>query len=328
MIAKTYLDKQGRKVNAFVNNYPGKEWAHSFLKRYKSLLSHRVARNITHGRAEINETIVNEFFDNFQKETEGVPDTNIWNYDETCLVDDPGSVKVLVRRGTKYPEIIRNSSKASTSIMVCGSAAGELAPVYVVYKAENMWETWTENGPTGARYNRTKSGWFDTRCFEDWFQFTMLPILKKQTGKKVLVGDNLSSHINLEVMAECEANNIAFICLPPNATHLLQPLDVAYFRPMKIAWRSTLNEWKHNVRGSRSSSVPKDQFPGLLKEMFQKMETNSSQNLKSGFKKCGLCPLDRDVVLQRLPNRQLEENVPVQELLGESRVANRPASRA
>lgn len=33
--------------------------------------------------------------------------------------------------------------------MVCGSAAGELAPLYVNYKAEKLWPTWTENEPEG-----------------------------------------------------------------------------------------------------------------------------------------------------------------------------------
>lgn len=84
-----------------------------------------------------------------------MPDTNIWNYDETCLVDDPGSVKFLVRRGTKYPEIIRNSSKASTLIIICGSAAGE--PVYVVYKAENMWKTSSVPNQAGSVLRRLVS---------------------------------------------------------------------------------------------------------------------------------------------------------------------------
>lgn len=114
--------------------------------------------------------------------------------------------------------------------MVCGNAEGELAPLYVNYKAEKMWSTWTENDPQGARYNRTKAGWFDHNVFEDWFLSLMLPILKKQEGVKVIIGDNLSSHISLEVLRHCQMNDIKFIALPPNATHLLQPLDVAFFR--------------------------------------------------------------------------------------------------
>ena len=96
---------------------------------------------------------------------------------------------------------------------------------------------------------------------------------------------------------------------------------------MKIAWRQTLNQWKNNTRNSRSSCVPKDQFPGLLNEMLQKMSANSAQNLKSGFQKCGLFPHNRDKVLQRLPNQQIEENVAVRELLSESFLENLRATR-
>ena len=52
-----------------------------------------------------------------------------------------------------------------------------------------------------------------------------------------------------------------FLALPSNATHLLQPLDVAYFCLMKVAWRKMLKDWKETAAGSRCTSVPKDQFP-------------------------------------------------------------------
>lgn len=94
-----------------------------------------------------------------------------------------------------------------------------------------------ENGPDGARYNRSKSSRFDHQVFEDWFVSLMLPLLKKQQGTKVVIGDNLSSHISLEVLRICELNDIKFIALPSNATHLLQPLDVVFFRPLKVNWR-------------------------------------------------------------------------------------------
>ena len=65
-----------------------------------------------------------------------------------------------MKRGTKYPERIINSSKSSTSLLFAGTATGGLLSVYVMYKAENLWKTWTENGSRGARYNRSQSGWF------------------------------------------------------------------------------------------------------------------------------------------------------------------------
>jgi hypothetical protein len=77
-----------------------------------------MARNITCVTALTDEAIINQFFDNLEPNLERAPPFNIWNYDKTNLVDDPGSKKVITTRGTKYQEQIRNSSKACTSIMV------------------------------------------------------------------------------------------------------------------------------------------------------------------------------------------------------------------
>ena len=120
--------------------------------------------------------------------------------------------------------------------MYCGNAEGKIIFPYIVYKADSMWTTWTENGPKGACYNRSK-GWFDCSCFAYWFESLLLPELKKTPGTHILIGDNLSSHINPYVLSLCEDNNIKFIVLPPNSTHLMQPLDVAYFRPIKCQWK-------------------------------------------------------------------------------------------
>ncbi|KAJ8935922.1 hypothetical protein NQ314_012590 [Rhamnusium bicolor] len=217
------------------------DWVNLFLLR-RPELSQRFSQNISHSRAATDEGTINHYFDNLQTEPEGVPPANIWNYDGTNLVDDPGRSKVITRKGTKYPEKIRNSLKARISLMICGNADGRLAPVYVNYKSHKLWSTWTEDGPLNARSNRTSSGWFDFQVFEDWFINLMHPLLKRQERRKILIGDNLSSHLNVEVIRQCELNNVRFIALPPNTTHLLQPLDVAYFRPMKENWQQILND--------------------------------------------------------------------------------------
>ena len=116
-----------------------------------------------------------------------------------------------------------NYTKGSTSIMFSGTASGELLPVYVVYKAINMWNTWTLGGPKGARFNRSKSGWFDSPCFNDWFRSIVLPWARKKEGRKVIIGDNLSSHFSPDVITLCDEHNISFVCLVPNSMHLSQP---------------------------------------------------------------------------------------------------------
>ena len=204
------------------------------------------------------------------------------NYDETNFTDDPGRKKAVVKRRSKYPNRIMNFTKTSTSVMVAGTASGCLLPPYVVYKAQNMWDTWTTGGPEGARYNRSESGWFDTFSFEDWLCKIIVPYARRLPGKKILIGDNLSSHLSIHAVEVCEQNNIDFVLLPPNSTHIAQPLDVALFGPMKRGWRKILTNWKEK-EGRRQANIPKEVFPRLLRQLISSFE-NASQNLKSGFK--------------------------------------------
>lgn len=157
LFVKGFLDRNGQKIKKFKNNTPGKEWIYLFLDRHKGQLSNRIRRNICRSRASLNAETINNYFDNLYGEIDGIPPERIWNYDETNLTDDPGSQKILVKRGTKFPDQIKNSTKASVSIMFCGNAAGQLAPPYVTYRAEGLYQTWTEGGPQGCRYNRSKS---------------------------------------------------------------------------------------------------------------------------------------------------------------------------
>ncbi|KAJ8910919.1 hypothetical protein NQ315_014253 [Exocentrus adspersus] len=308
MVIKNYLNQQGRNIRQFANNTPGEDWLKSFLKR-RATLSLRFAESIKRNRAAVNEDTLRQFIENLSTELENVPSKNIWNFDETNLTDNPGQKRVLTKRGCKYPKI-RNSSKTSFSLMFCGSAEGELLPLYVVYKAQHMWSTWTEGGPKYTRYASTPSRWFDGAVFTDWFEGQLLPRLKKLEGKKVVLCDNLSSHITVKTLKLCKENNISLICLPANSTHLTQPLDIAFFRLLKIAWRKILANWKESEEGISYTVLQKQHFPPLLTKLMQAIEPNTVANLKSGFRKCGIVPINVEL-LQRLPqgcNQEAIEN--------------------
>jgi hypothetical protein len=301
LLAKNFLDQQGRVVDRFPNNLPGRDWVTSFLKRHKNEIKVRIADNLSRARAELSPDDVKKFFTNLGKELEGVPPTNIINYDETNLTDDTGRKRCVFRRSCRYPNRVAPTTKTGFSVMFSGSADGIPFPPYTVFKAEHLYTPWVEGGPKGARYNRSKSGWFDTECFEDWFLSLMLPRLKRLPGKKVLIGDNLSSHFSHRVITEARKNDIHFVFLPSNSTHLQQPLDVAFFAPLKRIWRKILSEFKVTQRNK--GSIQKADFPGLLRNLVNDLtETGKgSMNLKAGFEACGIYPINAHRVLQKLP---------------------------
>ena len=146
------------------------------------------------------------------------------------------------------------------------------------------------------------------RTFEVWFFKLYLPEASKKQGKKLLIGDNLSSHFSYDVIKVCEENNIAFVPLPPNATHLMQPLDVSFFAPAKRHWQKVLSGWRKESR--RSGAIPKTQFPRLLRKLQDKLVNDGiSTNLKKGFEACGLYPVNRQQVLKRIPQRNEDDSL-------------------
>jgi hypothetical protein len=126
----------------------------------------------------------------------------------------------------------------------------------------------------------------------------LLQDIRHLDGTKLLIGDNLPSHFSHEVVLEAKRHNIYFTCLPPNSTNLLQPLDVAVFRPMKIQWRIILGNFRAECR--KPGSIPKEVFPIMLNQLWLKMSQNKSC-IKAGFRATGLYPRDVNKPLSKLP---------------------------
>uniref|UniRef100_A0A915IH04 DDE-1 domain-containing protein n=1 Tax=Romanomermis culicivorax TaxID=13658 RepID=A0A915IH04_ROMCU len=156
--------------------------------------------------------------------------------------------------------------------MFCGSDSGDILPPYITC------------GTGGCK---------------DWFDHFFVPYVRRLDGPKILIADNLLSHFTIGVLQSAKQHNIRFICLAPNATHLCQPLDVAYFVPLKRAWCDILAEYK--IANPRDSYLNKESFPRLLKQLTETIAERGSENIKRGFEACRISPFDPSRVLQMLP---------------------------
>ena len=56
--------------------------------------------------------------------------------------------------------------------------------------------------------------------------------------RRLLIMDGHSSHITANVIAFCMQKAIDLMILPPHCSHILQPLDVGVFAPLKRALAS------------------------------------------------------------------------------------------
>ena len=296
MMVKDLLDKKGIKDGRFTNNIPGDDWYRNFVERNNR--SERLAANIRVACAKVDKKTVDTFFDKL--EASGITDIkaeNIYNYDETNFQNNTGKSWVIVQRGRRRVEKVSDDSKQSFSVMWCGSVAGQMLPPTVVYKAKHVYQNWT-GGATGTSFMSSDSGWFNSHTFSLWFTESFLTSVADKEGPILLLGDNLGSHFNADLLSLAKEKNVYFAMLPPNATHLLQPLDVAVFAPMKSQWQRVLKEYR--VESRRVGDIPKSVFPRLLKLLWDSMAPTVGDNLMAGFRTCGLVPLDRSNALKKL----------------------------
>jgi hypothetical protein len=126
-----------------------------------------------------------------------------------------------------------------------------------------------------------------------------------QVGRKrLLILDGHGSHHTKEFIQYCDDNNIIPFGMPPNLTHLLQPLDVVVFQPLKHYHAKALDLM---VRDGLVN-ITKVEFLSCIEDVRRKAFKNST--ILSAFKKTGIWPFNPQLVLSVLESRQAQYTPP------------------
>ena len=293
-IVVDYLSTVGRD-NPF-NGQPGYKWWKGFLQRFPQLVDRKPQHLPKHRAIAGTEATVQGFLAKVSDLLQSLNLTHLhdlnerlWNCDESGVCTSVASTTVLARRGAKWVhETTGGSGREVTTIHLAGSASGRRLPPFVVYKGKHLYSTWTNGGPAGARYSVSESGWMEKENFLSWFEKLFLPSVKAQldSGPVVLIFDGHHSHISIKLLELARANNVHLVCLPAHTSHILQPLDVGVFGPMKATWKRVLKEYKTSTR---AANVTKEVFPSLLKQLLE--SSFCPEHIRAGFRGSGLYPL-------------------------------------
>lgn len=113
--------------------------------------------------------------------------------------------------------------------------------------------------------------------------------------------DNASSHFAEMIARLCDEMNLLCVPLPSGTTWLTQPCDVALFRPLKQAWKAIVDDYNAGRGRRQVELLPKSEFTIILDRLIDEMkkEDRLATNIRSGFRKTGLYPFNREIVLAR-----------------------------
>lgn len=102
----------------------------------------------------------------------------------------------------------------------------------------------------------------------------------------ILYIDGHSSHHTKPLADFCKEKQIHVILLYPNATHILQPLDVSVFEVLKEVWKQLIIKWRIEHDGAKMKT---QNFAPLFQKALQSLD--SKKLLINGFRTIGLYPL-------------------------------------
>lgn len=109
----------------------------------------------------------------------------------------------------------------------------------------------------------------------------------------MLIMDGHGSHKTDEFRETCEKNNIIPMYLPPHSTHLLQPLDLGIFGPVKSRYKTKLSKLAGILE-----DTPVRQRLFIMRYHEARQEKLTKERIIKSWETAGLNPFDPDKVLK------------------------------
>ncbi|XP_015113513.1 uncharacterized protein LOC107038770 [Diachasma alloeum] len=287
----------GDKKTPFKNNRPGKHWYNAFMKRHSNL-SKRIVKNLTSTQASVSEGDLRSWFSKVGRYLEkksllNIEADRVFNLDESSFMLVPKDNIVITERGAiNVPQIVNGNEKACFTVLFTVAASGKMPPPMILFDLKTApKKNILDQIPKGWGVGNTKRGCMTADSFFSYISNVFFEWLKDNNYvfPIVLYVNGHSFHLTLPLLDFCKKNQIELVVLCPNAAHIIQPLDVAVFHPLKESYRKILRQWRvdNNV-----VNVNKSMFAPILKLALDAVDLPDS--IVNGFESCGLYPFNPD----------------------------------
>jgi DDE superfamily endonuclease/Tc5 transposase DNA-binding domain/helix-turn-helix, Psq domain len=284
--------------------YPpiGKEWIQRFITRHLELQT-IAARQIESARHQdaTHEALQHWFTVLESKFLERNYDLcNIYNMDESGFgIGTSQTNRVVVDATMRTHWKLVPGRQEWVSVIECISADKCALPPLVIFKATTIDSAWSANPQVfNWRFSASTKGWTSNVHGLQWLQWVFEPETReKASGKpRLLIADGHDSHITGNFIAHCMQHNIDLLILPPHCSHILQPLDVGVFGPLKTA----LSVETDQLTRTSMRRIQKVEWI----EMYYKarMRAISSSNIEGAWRGAGIYPLNPQKAYSHLPN--------------------------
>jgi hypothetical protein len=226
---------------------------------------------------------------------------DIYNFDETGfamgLICTSSSSKVAVLADTVgRATVIQPGNRMWSTVIETINATGWALPPFVILQGKSQMKQWYKDLQTKKwKITVSPNGWTNDKIGVQFINHFHRWTKDRITGTyRLLLLDGHGSHATPDFEQFCRQNGIITLCLPPHTSHILQPLDVACFGPVKRAYSNHVQD----LARKSIFHVDKKDFLGMYDKARESI--HSGANIISGFRATGLVPFNPDHVLSQL----------------------------
>jgi uncharacterized heparinase superfamily protein len=175
------------------------------------------------------------------------------------------------------------------SVVECICADRSSIEPLVIFKGQNVLQSWVPNEVINKWYFSANSkGWTSNLHGVEWLKRVFEPATRtKAAGRqRLLICDGHDLHISRSFISHYIQNRISLLILPPHTSHMLQPLDVAIFGPLKKRLTAALE----HLNEAQLVQIQKAEW--LSAYITARTEALSAPNITSAFRGAGLQPFN------------------------------------
>ena len=277
----------------------GKCWVDNFKKRTPEIKLRR-SRPYDCQRA-LNEDprVITPWFELVAntKAKYGIADEDTYNFDETGFM--MGAIKgQMVFTGSEKrgnPKGIQPGNREWVTDIQGVNAKGWALPPFLIFPGKVLITSWFHNLPRDWVIEVSPNGWTSNKLGLAWLKHFNTHTKARSVGAyRLLIVDGHESHNSHEFHKYCLEEKIIVLCMPAHSSHLLQPLDVGCFSPLKRAYGDEIS----GLTRYGTKQIKKEAFLPAFKAAFEKAITKD--NICASFRGAGLVPHDPEAVLSKL----------------------------
>ena len=275
-------------------------WSLRFLQRHPEYYI-RKQKPLASERAHAHDT--SEFQAHFMrfkdaKDKKGILDKDVWNFDETGFRIGVGKAQWVIIKDENGRLFMADpdNRESITAVEAIQSGGEDIPPMIILSGKQHLEKYFVLNDlDPDILIAVSDTGYSNDDLSMEWLYHFDRHSRPKTTGAwRMLVMDGHGSHLYKDFIQYCHDNNIIPFQLPPHTTHLLQPLDIVCFQPLKHYHAEAINN------AIRTGDIEFSKLEFLARFQHIRNQAFKKSTILSAFRETGLVPYNPEHIIAKL----------------------------